>query len=108
MQCTNKQETTSEQAYIFYYFEGKAQEKARLYSAYSYDLKNWKPLTAQSYQPSIGEYKVFRDPTVIQAADGIFHIVWTCGSSGFGMPTPRMVSHVQMNGLSMWKILPEE
>ena len=83
-QCTNSSQERQEKAYIFYYFEGAAGEKAGLHSAYSYDLKNWQPLTARSFQPDIGEYKVFRDPTVMRTSDGIFHMAWTCGSSGFG------------------------
>jgi hypothetical protein len=71
-------------AWIFYYFEGYAGDKAGLFAAYSYDLHTWQPLADSLIAAEIGEWNVFRDPSVIKDPDGKFHVVWTTGSSGFG------------------------
>ena len=73
----------AKKAYIFYYFEGYAGEKGGLYASYSYDLHKWYSLGKQLVVPSVGEYKVFRDPCVMKRKD-TFHLVWTTGISGFG------------------------
>ncbi|HYW97326.1 MAG TPA: glycoside hydrolase family 43 protein [Bacteroidales bacterium] len=71
-------------AYLLYYFEGQAGEHGGLYVAYSHDLQTWHKLASGIFNPELGEWKVFRDPSVIRTKDGSFHIVWTCGESGFG------------------------
>lgn len=71
--------------FVMYYFEGKAGDRAGLYMAYSYDMKSWHELGGPIINPKLGEWKVFRDPSVIQSKDGIFHLTWTAGSSGIGM-----------------------
>jgi hypothetical protein len=81
---TSSENPRGADAYIFYYFEGYAGEKAGLHMAYSYDLHTWKGIPGPVYSPLIGEYKVFRDPCVARSPDGMFHLVWTTGSSGFG------------------------
>ncbi|MGB3618562.1 MAG: hypothetical protein WBA12_10610, partial [Catalinimonas sp.] len=83
--CTSRQPAaTSERAYLFYFFEEEAGEKAGLFSAWSTDLAHWHTLTERSFAPQLGEYKVFRDPSVVLDGAGVFHMVWTCGSTGFG------------------------
>ncbi len=74
----------SKNAYLFYYFEGDAGEKAGLYTAYTYDLVTWHKLADSIFTPRLGEWKVFRDPSVLRTKDGKFHLVWTTGKSGFG------------------------
>lgn len=71
-------------AYLLYYFEGYAGEKAGLYVAYSYDLHTWHKLGEKLIQSETGEFKVFRDPCVLLDKKGVFHLCWTTGRSGFG------------------------
>jgi len=71
-------------AFIFYYFEGYAGEKGGLHMAHGNDLHTWYQLKDSVFAPEIGEWGVFHDPSVARTDDGIFHLVWTCGKSGFG------------------------
>lgn len=80
----NNDKTTENNVYVFYYFEGHAGEHGGLFAAYSHDLHTWQPLADSLIAAEIGEWKVFRDPSVMRTPDGKFHVVWTTGSSGFG------------------------
>ncbi|BDD01822.1 hypothetical protein PEPS_41020 (plasmid) [Persicobacter psychrovividus] len=84
--CTthSQQVESNQDAYLLYYFEGNAGEKAGLYAAYSYNLHDWHLLKQKICAPQLGEFGVFRDPCIIRDKMGEFHMVWTCGSSGFG------------------------
>jgi len=79
-----KKETGEKRVFVFYYFEGNIGERGGLFAAYSRDLKTWHKLADSLTAPSIGEWGVFRDPSVMRTDDGVFHLVWTCGKSGFG------------------------
>jgi len=82
--CSQKQDSLDKEVFLFFYFEEKAAEKAGLFSAYSYDLHYWYKAKDSLITAKIGEYGVFRDPSLTRTKDGEFHLVWTCGSSGFG------------------------
>lgn len=75
---------SEDSAYLFYYFEGHAGEKGGLYAAYSHDLVAWHKLGEKLLTPAIGEWGVFRDPSVVRDGAGVFHLAWTTGKSGFG------------------------
>ena len=66
-----------ETAYLFSYFINDS--KDGLHLAYSYDGLNWTPLNGgRSFlAPSVGKDKLMRDPSICQAPDGTFHMVWT-------------------------------
>ena len=81
--CATDEQKKEDTGFIFYYFEGYAGERGGLYAAYSYDLKTWQPLGQKLIAPTIGEWKVFRDPCVIKK-DSIYHLIWTTGKSGYG------------------------
>ncbi len=80
----NVHQADKKDAYIFYYFEGYSGEKGGLFAAYSYDLHAWHHLGDSLVDSGIGEWEVFRDPSVIKGPDGDFHLVFTTGSNGFG------------------------
>lgn len=65
--------------YLFTYFTGNGEDGLHL--AYSADGLNWRPLkNGNSFlMPEAGNAKLMRDPSIVQAPDGTFHMVWTCG-----------------------------
>jgi hypothetical protein len=65
--------------YLFAYFTNNGQDG--LHFAYSKDGLHWENLGGgKSYlKPEIGKDKLMRDPCLIQANDGTFHMVWTSG-----------------------------
>ena len=67
------------EAYIFSYFIGNGEDGLHL--AYSYDGLKWETLNnGQSFlTPELGKDKLMRDPSICQAPDGTFHMVWTTG-----------------------------
>ena len=71
-------------AYLFFYFEGNAGQEGGLHLAASQDLHHWDMLADSLLRPRVGEWKIFRDPSVIQDDSGTFHLAWTTGTSGFG------------------------
>ncbi|MGL5273534.1 MAG: family 43 glycosylhydrolase, partial [Phocaeicola sp.] len=66
-----------EKAYLFSYFVEKSRDGLHL--AYSYDGLTWTPLNnGKSFLvPMVGKDKLMRDPSICQAPDGTFHMVWT-------------------------------
>jgi hypothetical protein len=66
----------AEETYLFSYFTGNGEDGLHL--AYSRDGLSWKPLKkGKSFlTPEVGG-KLMRDPSVVQAPDGVFHMVWT-------------------------------
>lgn len=81
--CTNK-------IYLFTSFHEPANEGLRL--LYSKDGYHWKATDSIYLKPMIGKDKIMRDPSMIQAPDGIFHLVWTTewkGGNGFGYASSK-------------------
>ena len=70
--CQNKS------AFVFSYFD-TIHEEAGLCLAYSYDGYHWTPLNDNKpvLAPEVGKDKLMRDPSICQAPDGTFHMVWT-------------------------------
>jgi predicted GH43/DUF377 family glycosyl hydrolase len=72
-------------AYLFTSFKEPANEGLRM--LYSKDGYHWKRSDSILLKPSVGKDKIMRDPSMIQAPDGTFHLVWTTewkGGNGFG------------------------
>ena len=65
-------------AYVFSYFDTR-KEDAGLCIAYSYDGYHWTAINDKQpvMRPTIGKNKLLRDPSICQAPDGTFHVVWT-------------------------------
>lgn len=65
-------------AYVFSYFDNVTQA-AGLKLAYSFDGYHWTPINDNQslLSPTVGEDRLMRDPSICQAPDGTFHMVWT-------------------------------
>jgi len=65
--------------YLFSYFTGNGEDGLHL--MYSFDGIIWKTLNnGQSFlKPMVGKSKLMRGPSIIQDAEGTFHMVWTTG-----------------------------
>ena len=69
---------SSETAFVFSYFD-TVHEEAGLCLAYSHDGYNWTALNGNMpvLAPTVGQDRLMRDPSICQAPDGTFHMVWT-------------------------------
>jgi predicted GH43/DUF377 family glycosyl hydrolase len=84
----------SEKAYLFTSFHEPANEGLRM--LYSYDGYKWKDFDTTFLKPTIGKDKIMRDPSMLQAPDGIFHLVWTTewrAGNGFGYASSKDLLH---------------
>lgn len=83
-------------AYLFSYFINDS--KDGLHLAYSYDGLNWTALNGgKSYlTPTVGKDKLMRDPSICQAPDGTFHMVWTSSW------TDRIIGYASSRDLIHW------
>jgi beta-xylosidase len=72
--------------YVFSYFKGNGEDGLHL--AYSTDGLKWRALNGDSafFKPTVGKEKLTRDPSIVRAPDGTYHMVWTAGwnEQGFG------------------------
>ncbi len=66
-------------AYLFSYFTGNGEDGLHL--MYSLDGLTWRTLNngKSMLTPTAGVSKLMRDPSIVQDANGLFHIVWTSG-----------------------------
>jgi len=71
--------TFSKEVYLFSYFIGNGEDGLHL--AYSYDGLHWAALNDGKpfLTPLLGKDRLMRDPSIWQAPDGTFHMVWTTG-----------------------------
>ena len=83
-------------AYLFSYFINDSRDGLHL--AYSYDGLNWTALNGgKSYLlPVVGKDKLMRDPSICQAPDGTFHMVWTSSW------TDRIIGYASSRDLVHW------
>lgn len=73
---------SAREVHVLFAFDGGDRNGLDLYA--SEDGLVWRTLATHSYRPRLGEWRIFRDPSVHLDADGVFHLVWTTGESGFG------------------------
>lgn len=68
--------------YIFAFFRNNGEDG--LYIAASKDGLVWQEVNggAPLLKPTVGESKLMRDPSIVRAADGRFHMVWTTSWQG--------------------------
>lgn len=83
-------------AWIFSYFHHPGGDGLRL--AYSHDGFRWEPVAGGRplLPPALGPERLMRDPFILQAADGVFHLVWTIGWSG------RAIGYARSADLLHW------
>jgi len=63
-----------------------SEEQSGLHLAASFDGYAWTEITdlyAVDFNPRIGTWAKFRDPSLDRGPDGTFHMTWTCGGEGF-------------------------
>lgn len=85
-----------ETAYLFSYFINDSRDGLHL--AYSRDGQKWTALNnGNSYlAPAVGKDKLMRDPSICQAPDGTFHMVWTSSW------TDRIIGYASSKDLINW------
>jgi hypothetical protein len=73
-----------DRVYLFSYFKGHGDG---LHLAWSEDAFHWRALNddAPLVTPEVGAEKLMRDPFILPARDGVFHLVWTAGWRGNGI-----------------------
>jgi Arabinosidase BT_3657-like, N-terminal len=79
--------------YLFSTFKETAQDGLRF--AYSFDGWHWTNLPGVFLKPEVGAY-IMRDPSILRAPDGTFHLVWTAGwhgVQGFGYANSKDLIH---------------
>ncbi len=83
-------------AYLFSYFTGNSEDGLHL--AYSYDGLKWETLkNGKSFlSATVGKDKLMRDPSICQAPDGTFHMVWTSSW------TDRIIGYASSKDLINW------
>ena len=88
--------SSSKDVYLFSYFTGNGEDG--LHFAFSYDGLTWKALNdGKSYlTPQVGNDKLMRDPSICQAPDGTFHLVWTSSW------TDRIIGYASSKDLINW------
>jgi beta-galactosidase len=91
------------QAYLFTYFSDKSHggrrgEAAGLHVAVSYDGRRWTALNGDRpfLVPTVGRHRLMRDPSLVRAPDGTFHLVWTTGWSD------RIIGYASSTNLVEW------
>ena len=63
---------------------------------YSYDGYHWDSIPGIWLEPAVGTQRVLRDPSLVQATDGVFHLVWTSSwrnDYGIGYASSRDLVH---------------
>lgn len=85
-----------ETCYLFSYFIGNGEDGLHL--AWSRNGYKWEALGGgKSYlQPKVGENKLMRDPCLLRAPNGTFHMVWTTSWMG------KTIGHASSRDLIHW------
>ncbi len=84
----------AEDIYVSTSFHEPADEGLRF--IYSYDGIHWDSIAGTFLKPEVGSQKVMRDPSIVRAPDGTFHLVWTSswrGDNGFGYASSKDLIH---------------
>ena len=81
-------------AYLFTSFRGNGQDGLRFLC--SFDAYHWTNVPGTFLKPDVGPSKLLRDPSLLRAPDGTFHLVWTTGwhtDQGFGYASSKDLIH---------------
>lgn len=81
------------EVYLFTSFREPATEG--LFFLFSRDGYHWEDLGGPFLKPDVGD-SLMRDPSIVQAPDGTFHLVWTTGwkgDQGFGYAASKDLVH---------------
>lgn len=82
--------------YLLSYFKGNGEDGLHL--AYSRDGLKFTALGGgRSYlKPEVGRHKLMRDPSIVRAPDGVFHMVWTSSWND------RIIGYAHSSDLIHW------
>ena len=93
--CASRPSATRQNsAYLFTSFRDADQKFLRF--LYSFDGYHWTNVPGTFLEANVGASKQFRDPSILRAPDGTFHLVWTAGwhgDQGFGYASSRDLIH---------------
>ena len=84
----------ADSAYVFTSFHDADQKFLRY--LYSFDGYHWTNVPGTFLAASVGTNQQFRDPSIVRAPDGMFHLVWTAGwhgDQGFGYANSKDLVH---------------
>lgn len=80
--------------FLFTSFHEPANEGLRF--LYSEDGYNWDSISGIWLNPSLGDQKLMRDPSIVKGPDNLYHLVWTTswkGDLGFGYAQSKDLIH---------------
>jgi len=79
------QQSATNSVYLFTSFHGNGEDGLRF--LYSLDGYHWTNVPGTFLKPQVGPSRLMRDPSLVRADDGTYHLVWTTGwhtDQGFG------------------------
>jgi len=85
---------SSQSVYLFTSFHDSDQKFLRF--LWSDDGYHWTNVPGTFLEANVGEAKQFRDPSIAQGPDGVYHLVWTAGwhdGLGFGYSSSTDLVH---------------
>jgi hypothetical protein len=80
--------------YLFTSFRGNGEDGLRF--LHSSDGYHWQNVPGTFLKPAVGPSRLMRDPSLLRAPDGMFHLVWTTGwkkDQGFGYTHSKDLVH---------------
>ena len=80
--CAGMKPASNNDAYVFAYFIDNGQDG--LHFATSTDGYRWELVRGGTsfLAPTVGKFKLMRDPCLVRGPDQVWHMVWTCGWTG--------------------------
>jgi hypothetical protein len=81
---------SDDSVYLFTSFRGNGEDGLRF--AYSDGGYNWTEVPGTFLKPTAGPSRLLRDPSLVRAPDGTYHLVWTTGwkgDQGFGYASSK-------------------
>src|SRR5215472_19058090 len=71
------QQSATNSVYLFTSFHGNGEDGLRF--LYSLDGYHWTNVPGTFLKPQVGPSRLMRDPSLVRADDGTYHLVWTTG-----------------------------
>ena len=94
--CASKPSTVHKQDYVYLFTSFHEADQKFLRFLWSEDGYHWTNVPGTFLEADVGEAKQFRDPSITQGPDGVYHLVWTTGwhdAQGFGCASSKDLVH---------------